>query len=98
MKKAQFVFRPNRVMGHRDIMIYGHFLEHFHRQIYGGIYDPENPLSDADRLRTDVIDAMKKIKVPIIRWPGGCFVSSYNWKKAVGPVRTPSFDKALWHE
>ncbi len=94
MKNAQFIFRPNRVMGHRDIMIYGHFLEHFHRQIYGGIYDPENPLSDADGLRTDVIEAMKKIKVPIIRWPGGCFVSSYNWKKAVGPVRTPSFDKA----
>ena len=67
MKNAQFVFRPNRVMGHRDLMIYGHFLEHFHRQIYGGIYDPGNPLSDADGLRTDVIDTMKKIKVPIIR-------------------------------
>ncbi len=50
MKNAQFVFRPNRVMGRRDIMIYGHFFEHFHRQLYGGIYDPENPLSDADGL------------------------------------------------
>lgn len=94
MKNAILTFHPGRVTGHRDIMIYGHFLEHFHRQIYGGIYDPENPLSDTDGLRTDVIEAMKKIKVPVIRWPGGCFVSSYHWKKAVGPERTPFFDKA----
>ncbi len=94
MKNAQFTFLPDRVLGRRSPMLYGHFIEHFHRQIYGGVYDPENPLSDADGFRTDVIDAMKKIRVPIIRWPGGCFVSSYNWKKAVGPIRTPFFDKA----
>ena len=85
---------PSRVLGKRDIKLYGHFIEHFHRQIYGGVYDPGNPLSDADGFRSDVLAAMRKIKVPIIRWPGGCFVSSYNWKKAVGPVRTPMFDKA----
>ena len=85
---------PARVLGKRDIKLYGHFIEHFHRQIYGGVYDPGNPLSDAEGFRTDVLAAMRKIKVPIIRWPGGCFVSSYNWKKAVGPVRTPMFDKA----
>lgn len=83
-----------RVIGKRDIMIYGHFIEHFHRQIYGGVYDPGNPLSDETGLRTDVIDAMKQIKVPILRWPGGCFVSSYHWKDAVGEKRTPMFDKA----
>ena len=94
MKASQCIFRPARVMGKRDIMLYGHFIEHFHRQIYGGVYDPGNPLSDEEGFRTDVIEAMKKIRVPIIRWPGGCFVSSYNWKKAVGPVRTPMFDKA----
>ncbi len=83
-----------RRLGQRDPMIYGHFIEHFHRQIYGGIYDPENPLSDEDGLRTDVLDAMRHIKVPVLRWPGGCFVSSYHWKDAVGEKRTPFFDKA----
>lgn len=78
----------------RNFMIYGHFIEHFHRQIYGGVYDPDHPLSDEEGLRKDVLEAMKRIKVPILRWPGGCFVSSYHWKDGVGPNRTPFFDKA----
>lgn len=82
------------IIGHRSPLIYGHFIEHFHRQIYGGIYDPNSPLSDEDGFRTDVIDALKKIKIPILRWPGGCFVSSYHWKDAVGSKRMPFFDKA----
>lgn len=73
-----------RVTGTRDKMIYGHFIEHFHRQIYGGVYDPDNPLSDEAGLRTDVMEAMRRIQVPVLRWPGGCFVSSYHWKDAVG--------------
>ena len=83
-----------RKLGKRNFMIYGHFIEHFHRQIYGGVYDPGNPLSDEDGFRTDVLAAMRAIRVPILRWPGGCFVSSYHWKDGVGPVRTPFFDKA----
>jgi len=85
---------PERVLFARDPMLYGHFLEHFHRQIYGGIFDPGSPLADEDGFRKDVMEALRKIQTPIIRWPGGCFVSSYNWKKAVGPVRTPVFDKS----
>ena len=85
---------PDRVFGVRNPMLYGHFIEHFHRQIYDGIYCPGNPLSDEEGFRTDVIEAMRKIKVPVMRWPGGCFVSAYHWKNAVGPVRTPMFDKA----
>ena len=83
-----------RVVGTRDKMIYGHFIEHFHRQIYGGVSDPGNPLSDEAGLRTDVLEAMRRIQVPVLRWPGGCFVSSYHWKDAVGEKRTPLFDKA----
>ncbi|MBQ8041399.1 MAG: alpha-N-arabinofuranosidase, partial [Lachnospiraceae bacterium] len=75
-------------------MIYGQFIEHFHRQIYGGVYDPTHPLADEDGFRTDVLNAMRKIKVPILRWPGGCFVSAYHWKEGVGKNRTPMFDKA----
>lgn len=77
-----------------DPMIYGQFIEHFHRQIYGGVYDPESPFADEDGLRTDVLEAMRKIQVPILRWPGGCFVSAYHWKDGVGKDRRPMFDKA----
>ena len=85
---------PERMIGRRSPMLYGHFIEHFHRQIYGGIYQPGHPLSDEDGFRTDILDAMRRIKVPILRWPGGCFVSSYHWKDAVGPERQPMFDKS----
>lgn len=84
----------NRVVGARDMMIYGHFLEHFHRQIYGGVFAPDSPLADTQGFRTDVINALKQIKPPVVRWPGGCFVSAYHWKDAVGKTRRPYFDKA----
>jgi alpha-N-arabinofuranosidase len=84
----------DRALFSRDPMLYGHFLEHFHRQIYGGVFEPGSPLSDSDGFRTDVIEALKAIRVPVIRWPGGCFVSSYDWRKGVGENRVPAFDKA----
>lgn len=74
-------------------MIFGQFIEHFDNQIYGGIYDPESDLSDEDGFRVDVIEALKEIKVPIVRWPGGCFVSTYHWIDGVGTERTPVYDK-----
>ncbi|GHT51139.1 alpha-N-arabinofuranosidase [Bacteroidia bacterium] len=77
-----------------DPMIFGQFIEHFHRQIYGGIFEPGSPLSDKDGFRTDVMEALRELKIPIVRWPGGCFVSSYHWLDGVGPNRQPSFDKA----
>lgn len=83
-----------RILSEINPMIYGQFIEHFHRQIYGGVYDPEHKCADEDGFRTDVLEAMKQIKVPILRWPGGCFVSSYHWKDAVGEEREPFFDKA----
>ena len=85
---------PRRTIGTIDPKIYGHFIEHFHRQIYGGVYDPSSQFADEDGFRTDVLEALRNIRVPILRWPGGCFVSAYHWKKAVGPKRTPYYDKA----
>ena len=85
---------PARRIGQRSPLLYGHFIEHFHRQIYDGVYQPGHPLSDEDGFRTDILEAMRRIKVPILRWPGGCFVSSYHWKDAVGPDRSPMFDKS----
>lgn len=74
-------------------MIYGSFLEHHHRQIYGGVYDPSSPFADEDGFREDVMEAIRELKVPVIRWPGGCFVDDYHWYKGVGSKRVPSFDK-----
>ena len=86
--------QPARLVGSRDPRIYGQFIEHFHRQIYGGLFEPGSPLADAQGFRTDVLEAVRKIKPPVIRWPGGCFASAYHWKDGVGAKRTPSFDKA----
>ena len=71
-------------------MIFGHFIEHFDTQIYGGIFDPNSKFADEDGFRTDVIEALKQIKVPIVRWPGGCFAETYHWRDGIGknrPVR-----------
>ena len=73
-------------------MIFGGFLEHFGKQIYGGVFDPGSPLSDDKGFRTDVIKALNELKVPIIRWPGGCFVDGYNWINGVGDNRKPTDD------
>ncbi len=81
-------------IGTANKMLYGQFIEHHHRQVYGGIFEPDSPLSDGDGFREDVIKALKDIKVPVIRWPGGCYVSAYDWKKGVGKNRIPAFDKA----
>jgi alpha-N-arabinofuranosidase len=81
-------------MVHYDPMIFGGFIEHFHRQIYGGIFEPGSPLSDERGFRVDVIEALKELNMPVVRWPGGCFVSAYHWLDGVGPERTPAYDKA----
>ena len=74
-------------------MIFGQFIEHFDDQVYGGIYDPKSKFADSDGFRADVIEALKELKMPIVRWPGGCFVSTYHWLDGVGPERTPVYDK-----
>jgi len=73
-------------------MLFGGFLEHFHRQVYGGVFDPGSPLADARGFRKDVIEAMKELKVAVVRWPGGCFASGYHWQDGVGPERKPVAD------
>ncbi len=70
-----------------DPNLFGSFLEHLGRAIYEGIYDPGSKLSDADGFRTDVMNVVKKLGVPIVRYPGGNFVSGYNWLDGVGPKK-----------
>ena len=74
--------------------VFGHFVEHFHRQVYGGIFEPGSPLSDGRGFRTDVIEALRELAPSVVRWPGGCFVSSYHWLDGVGPDRRPHYDLA----
>jgi alpha-N-arabinofuranosidase len=76
--------------------VFGSFLEHLGRAIYEGIYDPQSKLSDANGFRRDVLDEIRKLGVPIIRYPGGNFVSGYNWLDGVGPKtsRPAVLDKA----
>lgn len=76
-----------------DRMIFGQFLEHFHRQVYGGVFDPGSPLADRKGFRLDVIEALRELKVPIVRWPGGCFVSAYHWRDGIGKDRSPSLTR-----
>jgi len=75
-------------------MIFGGFLEHFGRQVYGGVFEPSSPLSDEDGFRLDVIAALKELRVPVVRWPGGCYVSGYHWEAGVGRNRVPTDDMA----
>ncbi|MFD1486088.1 alpha-N-arabinofuranosidase [Lacticaseibacillus baoqingensis] len=72
-------------IGEIDPRLYGSFIEHLGRAVYQGIYDPENPHADAQGFRQDVIDAVKQLNVPIVRYPGGNFVSGYNWEDGIGP-------------
>lgn len=77
-----------------DRMIFGGFLEHFGGQVYGGVFDPGSPLADTRGFRRDVVDALRELGTPIVRWPGGCFVSGYHWELGVGQPRKPVDDMA----
>ncbi|HEU5317182.1 MAG TPA: alpha-L-arabinofuranosidase C-terminal domain-containing protein [Chloroflexota bacterium] len=87
---------PERQIGTVHPMVFGHFIEHLGRCIYGGVYEPGSPLADARGFRTDVLEAVKTIGVPILRWPGGNFASNYHWEDGIGPVdkRPARFDLA----
>jgi len=70
--------------------IYGHFCEHLGRLVYDGIWvGKDSSIPNENGVRKDVIDALKQIRVPIMRWPGGCFADTYHWKDGVGPNRKP---------
>ena len=76
----------NKKLGHINPEIYGHFSEHLGRCIYEGLYVGENSeIPNVNGMRTDVVEALKEMKVPVLRWPGGCFADEYHWKDGVGP-------------
>ena len=66
--------------------IYGHFSEHLGRCIYQGFYVGEDsPVPNVRGIRTEAVEALKKIRVPVLRWPGGCFADEYHWRDGIGP-------------
>lgn len=69
-----------------DDRLFGSFIEHLGRAVYGGIYEPGHPLADKQGFRGDVLDLVAELKVPLIRYPGGNFVSSFRWEDSVGPL------------
>ena len=93
---ARVYVDSRRMIGALDRNLFGSFLENLGRAIYEGIYDPASRLSDGNGFRTDVMDQIRKLRVPIIRYPGGNFVSGYNWLDGVGPKadRPKVLDKA----
>lgn len=79
--------------------IYGHFSEHLGRCIYGGLYaGEENKLiPHINGMRTDVVEALKKLNIPNMRWPGGCFADTYHWKDGIGPKEDrPTIVNTWW--
>ena len=86
--KAKMTLAKEFKIGEIDKRIYGSFIEHLGRAVYGGIYEPGHNTADEDGFRGDVIDMVRQLNVPIVRYPGGNFVSGYNWEDGVGPVES----------
>lgn len=84
-QKAKLILDKDFAISRVDERLFGSFVEHLGRSVYGGIYDPGNPRSDENGLRMDVIDLVKKLNVPVVRYPGGNFVSGFNWEDSIGP-------------
>ncbi len=85
-KKARMIIDKSFKIADLDNRIYGSFIEHIGRAVYGGIYEPGHPMADDMGFRKDVIELVKELKIPIIRYPGGNFVSGYNWEDGIGPL------------
>lgn len=101
MANAQDKLVVNADLGKTTINknIYGHFAEHLGACIYGGFYVGENntKIPNKDGVRLDIIDVLKKLKVPNLRWPGGCFADTYHWKDGIGPKeKRPSMLNIWW--
>ncbi len=85
MKKATMILDRAYTVGEVDPRLYGSFIEHLGRAVYGGIYEPGHPTANADGFRQDVAELVRRLNVPIVRYPGGNFVSGFNWEDSVGP-------------
>ncbi|MFV0363486.1 MAG: alpha-N-arabinofuranosidase [Suipraeoptans sp.] len=97
MKRAKITLDKAYIGAGIDERIYGSFIEHLGRAVYEGIYEPEHPLANTHGFRQDVIELVKELGVPIIRYLGGNFVSNFFWEDSVGPIdKRPSRLELAW--
>ena len=85
MRKAKLILDKDYVISPIDKRIYGNFVEHLGRCVYTGIYEPGHPQADEEGFRKDVLELVKRLNVPIVRYPGGNYVSGFRWEDAIGP-------------
>jgi len=97
-QKAEVVIKTTQGKDKISKHIYGHFAEHLGRGIYGGLWVGENsPIPNTNGVRNDVIAALKAIKIPNLRWPGGCFADEYHWRDGIGPrAKRPKMINTNW--
>jgi len=96
--QTKLVLSPEQAKDKINKEIYGHFAEHLGHCIYGGIYVGEDSeIPNIRGFRDDVIGALKDMKIPVLRWPGGCFADTYHWKDGIGPrEQRPSIINIHW--
>jgi alpha-L-arabinofuranosidase len=95
---ARVVVDSSRTLATIDRRLFGSFLEHLGRAIYGGVFEPGSPLADANGFRRDVLQEIRTLGVPIVRYPGGNFVSGYDWLDGVGPAASrPAVLERAWN-
>lgn len=83
--KAKVKAHKDHILSTIDDRIYGSFVEHMGRAVYEGIYEPGHPTANEQGFRQDVIEVINELNVPLVRYPGGNFVSGYNWEDGIGP-------------
>lgn len=99
VQESKGVLEANHPRGTISRFIYGHFAEHLGRCIYDGFYVGENnaKIPNTHGVRNDVVIALRKLKVPVLRWPGGCFADTYHWKDGIGPKKDrPKMVNVWW--
>jgi len=95
---VRVVLDVTSVIGSVDPRLFGSFVEHLGRVVYGGIHEPSHPSADAAGWRTDVLDLTRELGVHLVRYPGGNFVSGYDWEDGIGPLsQRPAREDRAWN-
>ncbi|MEM7115648.1 MAG: alpha-L-arabinofuranosidase C-terminal domain-containing protein [Chloroflexota bacterium] len=97
MNESTITLHSQFQIGEVDPRIFGGFLEHMGRAVYEGVYDPQSKHADENGFRTDVLAALRKLKMPVMRYPGGNFASGYHWQDGIGPKeKRPVMRELAW--
>src|SRR6201991_865215 len=96
MNKARIILDSDFTISELDRRLFGSFVEHLGRCVYTGIFEPDHPTADKNGFRRDVLELTRELGTTIIRYPGGNFLSGYNWEDGVGPKheRPPRLEPA----